>query len=183
MIENFMEIKRLKVGWLETNCYLLISEGELGIVDPGGGAGKILAEIKKTMAEPKYIINTHGHSDHVSANKEIKKGTGAKILIHEAEKNFIDFEPDKFLKEEDEIKIGESILKIIHTPGHTKGSICLIGKNFILTGDTLFKDGHGRTDLPGGSQEDIKNSLDKLSEFLKPGITVYPGHGESFKAL
>lgn len=162
-----MEIKQLIVGELRTNCYLLISNNEIGIIDPGGDAEKILKEIRSTKAKPKYIINTHCHVDHISANEEIKKKTGVKVLIH--------------LKEGDEIKIGDSILKVLDTPGHTKEGICLLGKNFILTGDTLFKDGHGRTDLPGGSQKEMEKSLDKLSKFLRPGIIVYPGHGESFK--
>ncbi|MFC1789653.1 MBL fold metallo-hydrolase [Patescibacteria group bacterium] len=176
-----MEIKRLMVGNLQTNCYLLVSGNELGVVDPGDEAGKILKEIRKIKAKPKYIINTHYHYDHILANQEIKKETGAEILIHEAEKDFIDFETDRFLKQGDKIKIGDSILKVINTPGHTKGSICLAGEDFILTGDTLFKDGYGRTDLDGGSQNDMKESLKKLSKSIKPGTTVYPGHGEIFK--
>lgn len=165
-------IKRLIVGELETNCYLLVSENELAIIDPGGEAEKILREIEETKAIPKYIINTHCHPDHISANEEIKKETGAKILT---------------LKNGDEIKIGAgdspSILKIIQTPGHTKDSICLLGDDFIFTGDTLFKDGCGRTDLPGGSQEEMEESLDKLSKLIKPEMTVYPGHGDFFNFL
>ena len=101
------------------------------------------------------------------ANEKIRKETGATILTH--------------LEDGDEIKIGESVLKVLHTPGHTKGSICLLGEDFVFTGDTLFKDGHGRTDLPGGSQKDMEESLEKLSKLLKPGIIVYSGHGEIFK--
>ena len=176
-----MEIKHLIVGNLQTNCYLLISGNELGIVDPGDEADKILEEIRRIKAKPKYIINTHYHYDHVLANQKIKKETGAKILIHEAEKDFIDFEPDRFLKEGDKIKIGESNLEIMLTPGHTKGSICIVGKDFILTGDTLFKDGYGRTDLAGGSQKEMEKSLERLSKLIKPGTIIYPGHGEIFK--
>lgn len=176
-----MEIKRLILGSLQTNCYLLVSGNELGIVDPGDEAGKILKEIRKIKAKPKYIINTHYHYDHTLANQKIKKETGAEILIHEAEKDFIDFEPDRFLKQGDKIKIGDSVLKVIDTPGHTRGSICLVGEDFILTGDTLFKDGHGRTDLAGGSQKDMEESLEKLSKLIKSGVTVYSGHGEIFK--
>ncbi len=176
-----MKIKFLVVGPLLTNCYLVISRGELLIIDPGGGIKKILREISQLKAKPKYIINTHFHWDHTFGNKIIKKLTGAKILIHEAEKDFIKFEADQFLKEGEEIKIGDSILKVLPTPGHTKGSICLLGENFIFSGDTLFKDGHGRTDLPGGSQKDLEKSLEKLKKILKPGVTVYPGHGEIFK--
>ena len=163
-----MEIKRLIVGDLETNCYLLISENKLIIIDPGGGVEKILKEIKEIKAKPKYIINTHCHPDHISANEGVKKETGAEILN---------------LKDKSEIKIGKDILKVIHTPGHTKDSICLLGKNFIFTGDTLFKNGYGRTDLPGGSQKELEESLEKLSKLLKPGLMVYPGHGEIFQSI
>jgi len=161
-----MEIKQIVVGWLETNCYLLISDKELGIIDAGGSPEKILEEIKKAKAIPKYIINTHCHPDHNSANEEIRKETQAVILT---------------LKDGDEIKIGSSVLKVISTPGHTEDSICLMGDKFIFTGDTLFKDGYGRTDLPGGSQKDLEESLGKLEKIIKPGTMVYPGHGESFK--
>ena len=164
-----------------TNCYLLISKGEISVIDPGGSKEEILQEAVKTKNKIKYIINTHGHPDHVFANQEIKKETGAEIMIHQAEKDFIDFKADKFLKDGDEIKIGGSVLKVLHTPGHSKGSICLLGRDFIFVGDTLFKDGYGRTDLPGGSWQELEKSLEKLKKILKPGITVYPGHGEVFK--
>ncbi len=161
-----MEIKNIKVGDLETNCYLLVFGKELAIIDPGGEPEKILEEIKKTKTEPKYIINTHSHPDHNSANQEIKEATMAVILTP---------------KENQEIKIGESVLRVISTSGHTKDSICLLGESFIFTGDTLFEDGHGRTDLPGGSQQEIENSLEKLNKIIKPGMIVYPGHGRIFK--
>lgn len=176
-----MQIKRLIVGDINTNCYLLSSQDELVIIDPGGEVRKILAEIKKTGTKPKYIINTHYHFDHTLANKELKKNTGAKVLIHEAEKEFIDFSPDKFLRESDIVKIKEIKLKVIHTPGHTKGSICLLGDNIIFTGDTLFQDGCGRTDLEGGSEKEMKKSLKKLKKIIKPSMMVCPGHGEIFK--
>lgn len=176
-----MEIKHLIVGALETNCYLLISNNELIIIDPGDEAEKILKEIRKAKAKPKYIINTHYHSDHILVNEKIKEGTGAQILIHENEKDFIDFNADKFLKDREKITIGESILEVVHTPGHTKGSICLLGEKFVLSGDTLFYNAYGRTDLPGGSQKDLIESLKMLSGLLKPGMMVYPGHGKIFK--
>lgn len=188
-----MEIKQLVVGDLETNCYLVISKNELAVIDPGGESEKILKEITEAGIRVKYIINTHYHPDHSSENLKIKNKTGAKILIHEADKAFLDFEPDQSLKEGDEIKIGEIILKVIHTPGHTKGGICLLGlqptlhppasqaPNILFSGDTLFKDGVGRTDLPGGSFDELEESLHKLSKILKPGMKVYPGHGEVFE--
>ena len=190
-----MEIKHFIVGPLLTNCYLLISESEAAVIDPGGGTKAILKEIEENKAKLKYIILTHGHWDHTLSVLKIKEKNGAKILLHEFEKEFVKFKVDEFLKDynppttlprptrapDSEIKIGDLTLKIIHTPGHTKGSICLLGDGFIFTGDTIFKDGYGRTDLPGGSEEDLKNSLERLSKILKPGMKVYPGHGETFE--
>lgn len=177
-----MEIKKLVVGPLMTNCYLISSQGETIIIDPGDEAEKILREIKKNKV--KYIILTHYHFDHVSASQEIKEKTGALILVHQKEKDFFDLEKikiDKFLKEGEEIKIGQESLKVIHTPGHSKGSICLLGKNELFSGDTIFENGYGRTDLAGGSEKDLKNSLQKLEKLLPKGIIIYPGHGEKFK--
>ena len=160
-----MRIKHLIVGPLLTNCYILISEGEALVIDPGGGLKRILEEIGE--AKLKYIVLTHCHWDHLLAAPKLKKATGAKILTN--------------LKEDDEIKVGDSVLKVISTPGHTKESICLLAKDFIFTGDTLFEDGTGRTDLPGGSQKDLENSLSKLKKILKPGFKIFPGHGPTFK--
>jgi len=179
-----MEIKRFVIGFWQTNCYLLICQNELAIIDPGPGVKEVLNEIKKLKAKPKYIINTHYHLDHIFSNKIVKKETGAEILIHEAEKKFIKFlgfKPDRFLKDEDEIKIGNETLKVIHTPGHTKGGICLLGKDFIFTGDTLFKEGVPATHFPGGSEKDLKNSFKKLKKILIPEMIVYPGHDQMFK--
>ena len=163
-----MEIKTIKVGDLETNCYLLDSDKELIVIDPGDEAAKILEEIEKTGAKVKHIINTHHHFDHVLANKELTEKTGAKISAG--------------LKEGDEIKIGRAVLRVIQTPGHAEESICLLGDKFIFTGDTLFKDGCGRTDLPGSSEEKMEESLKKLAKLLKPGMMVYPGHGSAFQS-
>jgi glyoxylase-like metal-dependent hydrolase (beta-lactamase superfamily II) len=129
----------------------------------------------------KYIINTHFHFDHTGANEAIRKATGAKILIHEREKSFVNFKPDKFIKDKERITIGEDVLEVVHTPGHTKGGICLVGEKYVFTGDTVFKNGYGRTDLPGGSPEEMLSSLQKLKKLLKPGIIVCPGHGDSFE--
>jgi glyoxylase-like metal-dependent hydrolase (beta-lactamase superfamily II) len=171
------DIKRFIVGELQTNCYLLISQKEGLIIDPGAEGDRLLREIEKSKTSLKYIINTHYHFDHIGANEIIKNQTSAKILIHKQEKGFVDFSVDRFLQENDEIKIGIFTLKVIHTPGHSQGSICLLAENFIFTGDTLFECGYGRTDLNGGSFRHIQQSLQKLALFLKKGMKVYPGHG------
>jgi len=174
-----MEIKQLIVGPLLTNCYILISNEEGVVIDPGGDLKKILKEIEGKKLN--YIILTHYHWDHILAAPKLREKTGAKILIHKGEKNFIKFQADQFLDGGEEIRLGNEFLKIIHTPGHTKGSICILGENFIFTGDTIFEDGVGRTDLPGGSEEDLKRSLEKLERIIKKGMKIYPGHGPIFE--
>lgn len=174
-----MKIKNLIVGPLLTNCYILVSNKESAVIDPGAGLKKILKEIEEKRLL--YIILTHYHWDHSLLVLKLREITGGKILIHKEEKDFIKFKPDQFLDGGEEIRIGEEFLKVIHTPGHTRGSICLINKNFIFTGDTLFKDSVGRTDLPGGSQKDLEDSLKKLDKIIKPKMKIYPGHGPIFE--
>lgn len=171
-----MIIKTIKVGDLQTNCYIVIDEEsrEAAIVDPGGEASKILPEIKGFKI--RYIILTHGHPDHFGAIDELKKATQAPVLIHPADSWFI--KPDRELKDGDEIKFGGLSLKVIHTPGHSKGGICLYGNGYLFSGDTLFSEGFGRTDLPGGSRDEMKRSLKRLSA-LPDETLVYPGHDES----
>lgn len=176
-----MKIKSFVVGPLLTNCYLLISKNEAAIIDPGGGFKMILEELKKEGAKLNYIILTHYHWDHSILALKLKEKTGAKILIGKGEKDFIKFQPDQFLDGGEEIRMGDEFLKIISTPGHSKGSICILGKDFIFTGDTIFHDGYGRTDLPGGSEKDLKESLKKLKKIIKSNMKIYPGHGPSFK--
>jgi len=175
-----MKIRQLIVGPFLTNCYVLIDGIEAAVIDPGGETKRIIDEADKNGAIIKYIILTHFHLDHTLSALEIKEKKVAKILIHEAEKKFLKFTPDEFLAEKSEIKIGKTYLEVIHTPGHTKGSICLIGDGFIFTGDTLFQDGYGRTDLPGGSPADLEKSLQKLKLIMKTGMKIYPGHGDAF---
>ena len=178
-----MKIKKLIVGAIQTNCYILISGNEIGLIDPGEEAERILFEINKYNSKLKFIINTHYHSDHVLANQVIKGATGAKILIHENERDFLEgFIPDQYLSDGDFIEIGDVKLRVILTPGHTKGSVCLLDlkERFIFTGDTLFLDGYGRIDLPGGDELQMDHSLQMLKKLIKPGMEVYPGHGETF---
>lgn len=173
-----MEIKTLIVGPFLTNCYVLISDDEALVIDPGAGLNKILKEIEGKKLT--YIILTHYHWDHTLVAQKLKEKTGAQILVHKEEKEFLKFKPDKFLEGKEKIKIGKESLKIIHTPGHTRGSISILGENFIFVGDTLFEDGVGRTDLPGGSEKDLKETLEKLEKIIKKGMIIYPGHGNSF---
>lgn len=170
-----MQIKTIKVGSLQTNCYVVIEEKskEGVVIDPGDEALRILAEIKDLKI--RYIILTHGHPDHFGAVEELKRKTGAPLLMNPEDSWFV--KPDQELKEGNEIKFGSLVLKVMHTPGHSKGSICLYIDGHLFSGDTLFCSGCGRTDLPGASREEMRKSLKKLS-FLPNETRVYPGHGE-----
>ncbi len=188
------KVTRLVVGEMATNCYLLQSGDEIAIIDPGFEPERIYNQLKEIKATTKYIINTHGHIDHISANARLKELTRAKILVHHRDaelltqpaKNLAFFlggtvdliKPDRLLHEEDIIEVGEEKLTVIHTPGHTPGSICLVAKDFAFTGDTLFIDSIGRTDFPDGSEREILGSLRRLKEILTEKMTIYPGHGE-----
>ena len=172
-----MKIVPIIVGRLETNCYLLGSDGELAVIDPGDETARIEAAVRGEKGRLKFIILTHYHPDHVGAARDLKTCFQAKILIHEAERDILGFEADKYLREGDEIVFGQSRLKVIHTPGHTPGGICLLGEDFIFTGDTLFLNGYGRTDLEWSSEEDMKKSLERLDKIITPGMRVFPGHG------
>lgn len=175
-----MQIKRLIVGDIEANCYILKSGNDIVVIDPGDDSDIIIDNIKKSRAKLKYIINTHYHEDHVSGNDEIQKICGGDILIHEDEKKFVDFKVDRYIDENENINFGDVDLKIIHTPGHSPGSICLLYEKTIFTGDTLFLNGCGRFDLLGGSEKDLEESLLKLSNIIKSGMVVYSGHGDSY---
>ncbi len=176
-----MDIKILQLGTLRTNCYVIQTQEEVLIIDPAAEEEKIIACIKNSKSKIS-ILNTHYHFDHTLANKPLKKHfPHSKTLIHKDEKKYIDFEVDIYLEEDDVVKVGEFNFKVIHTPGHSKGSICLIEKDLAFTGDTLFNQGYGRTDLPGGDFSQMTESLKKLDSILKEGMTIYPGHGESFK--
>ncbi len=188
------KVTRIIVGEISTNCYLLHSQEEIAVIDPGFDSKKILAQAENLFGKITHIINTHGHIDHISANQEIQKATNAKIYIHKDDADMLRH-PAKnlsllmgnvvqspkaniLLGEGDIIKIGQSTLNVIHTPGHTKGGICLISDTFAFTGDTLFFDSIGRTDFPGASEEDMYASLHKLKNILTDDMIIYPGHGE-----
>jgi len=187
------------VGPLATNCYIVACEEshEALIIDPGFAAGegnKILNKIVECGLEVKQILNTHGHVDHTSGNKVLKEFTKAEILIHrddalmliDPSKNLsnllgnsvISPEADRLVEDGDIVKVGNLKFRVLHTPGHTKGSISLFceEEKVVFTGDTLFAGSIGRTDLPGSSFEEIMYSLKRLTG-LPDETIVYPGHG------
>lgn len=190
-----MKYITLTLGALETNCYLVYCEQKLecAIVDPGAESEKIFRVVKQKSLRPVFLINTHGHIDHIGANKDIKDEFDIPLLIHSSDSPMLNSSlqseigffigakespsPDRFVKGEDEINIGNGSLKVIHTPGHSPGSVCLLGDGFLITGDLLFCGGVGRTDLPGGSWEDLLTSIKEKIFILPEDLVVLPGHG------
>jgi hydroxyacylglutathione hydrolase len=181
-----MLIEMFRVGMLGTNCFVISSTQtkEAIVIDPGfdnvSEAKNILNEIQSGQLRAKIIINTHGHSDHVSGNKMMKEATGASIMIHEYDAPMLkNSRADKTLREGDIIEFGDIKLRVLHTPGHTKGSIALLNTNDLFVGDTLFAGSIGRYDLPGGSLEELVNSIKNKILILPDHVKVYPGHGEA----
>jgi len=189
-----LEIKQIKLTKMATFCYLVGDESSktCALIDPAFHTRNILAEVNKGGYELTHIINTHCHSDHSAGNAAIMAATDAKLLIHELDAKRLDKvlnrafsrllggkgspRPDILLKDGDVINIGENILKVIHTPGHTIGSICLYTDGNIFTGDTLFVSSVGRTDLPGGSIKQLLKSIHEKIYSLPGNTTVWPGH-------
>lgn len=190
-----MIFKQLMVGSMGVCSYIIgCEETKKGaVVDPGGDENKILDEVRSLGLEIEYIIATHGHPDHVCGNRIIKEATGGAILMHEKDALFFEnpetqnyfsmlgLEPSPpaeiKVKDGDVVKIGKLEFQVIHTPGHTPGGICLYCEPNLITGDTLFAGGVGRTDFPGGSYDELINSLKSKVLALPDETIVWPGHG------
>jgi glyoxylase-like metal-dependent hydrolase (beta-lactamase superfamily II) len=161
------------------------------VIDPADDADRILAAAEQNRIKIQYIVNTHGHVDHVMGNEEMKKKTGAQILIHEMDAPSLTKIPksmlamfggrpsppaDRTLKDEELIQVGRLALKVLHTPGHSPGGICVYADGRVFTGDTLFVGGVGRTDLPGGSWPLMLRSIQTKLLTLPDETIVLPGH-------
>ena len=147
------------------------------IIDPGFDTEKILNKAVQMKLTIKYLIDTHEHPDHISGNMDLSEKTGAKIVAHKDAK----IKKDLAVKDEEIISVGETNIKVLHTPGHSPGSICLLVDNKLITGDTLFVGECGRIDLPGGNAEDLYHSFfDKILN-ISDNVEVYPGHDYGLK--
>ena len=190
-----MIIKSLEVGPIMANCYILGCEetGEAVVIDPGDEADRILIKLSEARLKVKYLINTHGHFDHVAANKRMKEVTDADLLIHpedapmlaELNRAASSFglsaenspDADRYINDGDEVSFGSITLKVIHTPGHSRGGICLYTPGHLFVGDTLFAGSIGRTDLPGGNYDTLIASIKEKLLVFDDNTIVYPGHG------
>lgn len=192
-----MTIHHFIAGALQVNCYILISnKNNAVIIDPGAQGEDIVNFCKKQGVTVKKILLTHGHFDHIGGVAEIVKETGAKVYIHKEDGELLnnsalngatDFNFDfnntaidevSFVCDTEQIKLDDINLTVMHTPGHSKGSVIFIGDDVIFTGDTLFESGIGRTDLYGGSFEEIRTSINKIKN-IDGEYMVLPGHGGS----
>jgi len=191
-----MLITTLSVGPIGTNCYIIGCEETLEgmIIDPGGHAGKILAAVQKMNLTIKYVVNTHAHFDHTTANKELIKATSALLVIHPDEVPILQAgggaqwfgfpadsspEPGLLVNEGDTLQVGKLAFQVMHTPGHSPGHIILYeaNENALFDGDMLFYRGIGRSDLPGGNHATLMRSIREKILTLPDETIVYSGHG------
>ena len=182
-----MKVSVMQVGPIGTNCYFLQDEesGLMAIIDPGDDWERILHQVKKAEGEVKYILLTHGHYDHTTAVPDLVKALpGVQVYIHQADANgagsqlfplAAQVEDFNNYDEGDTLPLGSLTIEVLHTPGHSKGSVTLKVGDVLFTGDTLFCGSCGRTDLRGGSYEEIMVSLKRLGE-LEGDFHVCPGH-------
>jgi glyoxylase-like metal-dependent hydrolase (beta-lactamase superfamily II) len=171
-----IQIDRLELGPFATNAYILVCKktGESVLVDAPGDAEKVLKALEGT--HPRYILMTHNHFDHTGALKALKAQIGVPVAAHNQDAPHLPVPADVILKDGDFISFGQIRLEALHTPGHTPGSLCFFTDRFLISGDTLFPGGPGKTMSPRAFQQICRSLENKV--FVLPGeTTVYPGHG------
>jgi glyoxylase-like metal-dependent hydrolase (beta-lactamase superfamily II) len=191
-----IKIRHIEVSPFMTNCYLLIDEAttQAALVDPGDEPARIMQMIEEAGAEVKYLLATHGHVDHVAAAAEMKDRLGLDFMICEQDRFLLEALPetcrmyglhsceppaiDRALNGGDTLPLGESTLAFFHAPGHSPGSLLIqAGETDVVVGDVLFAGSIGRTDLPGGSMETLRNSIMQVLLPLGDDLRIHPGHG------
>lgn len=188
-----MEIKALHLGLIKTNCYLLKTEKAAVVIDPGFDRPSTLEFLNENSDKERLILLTHAHFDHIGGAETLRKQTGVRVGIGAPDAdgladtalnlsdmfhaNIAPFKPDLTFENGDKITVGDTVFKVISTPGHTVGGVCYLTGDCLFSGDTLFEGSIGRTDFPGGDLKTLKRSVKKL--MLLPNATkVYPGHGD-----
>lgn len=196
-----MNIQTFQLGPLNTNCYLVTANDDdtCLVIDPGGSADTVSAEIVRQNLKLQAIAATHGHYDHILGANELQLAFAVPFLVHQqdqflvkeirqraqhwTQREIVEQPPEmsQFLTDGQELSLGSQKLEVMHTPGHTPGGVCLVNRQekIVFTGDTVFADGVGRTDLSYSSAADLKQSLKKIRSQLQ-GFHAYPGHGQDF---
>jgi len=188
-----MYLHQVEVGHMAVFAYIVgdPASGEGLVIDPAGDVDGIIKTANENTIRIKYIVNTHGHVDHMTGNAAMKTKTGAQIIVHKDDAELLMFTPpavfrlhgaerspypDIIVSDGDNIKVGDISLKVIHTPGHTQGGISLYTEGYVFTGDTLFVEAVGRTDFPGGSWPVLRHSIMERLFALPDDTKVMPGH-------
>ena len=176
--DDRIRIEKLELGPFGTNAYFLTCRQTSAsvLVDAPGEAGKIMSQLKGT--DPKYILMTHNHMDHTGALVEVKSALNVPIAAHRDDAGNLPMQPDLLLNDGDVLSCGDIQLTVLHTPGHTPGSLCFLTGNYLIAGDTLFTDGPGKTGSPADFRQIVESLTNKI--FVLPEDTrIYSGHGDS----
>lgn len=174
-----MKIKTIATGMIQENCYVVSDEnGRTAVIDPGDDARKIKRYIDDNALDVQWILITHPHFDHIGALAAVKEHTGAKVAIGRRDADGIRFTPDLACAEGDVIDAEDLRFTVVETPGHTRGGVCYICGGSMFSGDTLFYESIGRTDLPGGDFGSMRATLIKLRDLPYSDLDIYPGHME-----
>ena len=196
-----MKLHHISSSMMFVNTYILMDEtsGEAALIDPGFLNPDLFSYLEQCPYKLKYLIATHGHGDHTALLGQVKRRFGGQVAIHEADAHFVTsdearsmfrgsgltFEPaapELLLHHGDRLQVGNITLEVLHTPGHTKGGICLRADPYLFTGDTLFHDDVGRTDFPGGSAAELRHSISVVLGAIEEDLQILPGH-EEFSTL
>ena len=196
-----MKLHHISSSMMFVNTYILMDEtsGEAALIDPGFLNPDLFSYLEQCPYKLKYLIATHGHGDHTALLGQVKRRFGGQVAIHEADAHFLTsdearsmfrgsgltFEPaapELLLHHGDRLQVGNITLEVLHTPGHTKGGICLRADPYLFTGDTLFHDDVGRTDVPGGSAAELRHSISVVLGAIEEDLQILPGH-EEFSTL
>ena len=172
-------LKKMSVGPYQANCYILGCKktGEGVVIDPGDEVFRIVHEISRNKLTIRHILLTHGHFDHTGGAAELRKITKSSLLIHDLDAPALDIRPDGPLYDGQEIRVGTYSMRVMHTPGHSPGGVCLHAPGAVFTGDTLFAGSIGRTDFAGGDHHALLDGVIKKIFPLGDQLRVYPGHG------
>lgn len=194
MEDDMLKMKQMSLGPLGTNCYIVYDEGQALVVDPGGEANQVIAFLQQEQLSAQAILLTHAHFDHIGGVQALRTDLGLDVYLHQNEQDWLGnpdlnrsgsfgsevvTDPAEHMLKPGELKIGPFQFEIIHTPGHSPGSVSFVfaEEGFVISGDVLFQQGIGRTDLPGGDIDQLETSIRNQLYALNDSLTVYPGHG------